>query len=81
MHTYTFAVTRALQTCCNPLHPLGLIKWYSTPSPNLSPYIFLGLDPSPVTRALQTCCNPLHPLTEKIRLNMFGSPDLSVFPG
>ena len=22
-------------------------KWYSTPSPNLSPYIFLGLDPSP----------------------------------
>ena len=26
---------------------VGLIKWYSTPSPNLSPYIFLGLDPSP----------------------------------
>jgi len=24
-----------------------LIKWYSTPSPNLSPYIFLGLNPSP----------------------------------
>ena len=24
-----------------------LIKWYSTPSPNFSPYIFLGLDPSP----------------------------------
>jgi len=23
------------------------MKWYSTPSPNLSPYIFLGLDPSP----------------------------------
>ena len=23
------------------------VKWYSTPSPNLSPYIFLGLDPSP----------------------------------
>jgi len=22
-------------------------KWYSTPSPNVSPYIFLGLDPSP----------------------------------
>jgi len=26
---------------------VGLIKWYSTPSPNLSPYNFLGLDPSP----------------------------------
>ena len=26
---------------------VGFIKWYSTPSPNLSPYIFLGLDPSP----------------------------------
>jgi len=26
---------------------VGLIKWYSTPSPNLFPYIFLGLDPSP----------------------------------
>ena len=26
---------------------VGLIKWYSTPSPNLSPNIFLGLDPSP----------------------------------
>ena len=23
------------------------MKWYSTPSPNLSPYIILGLDPSP----------------------------------
>ena len=23
------------------------MKWYSTPSPNVSPYIFLGLDPSP----------------------------------
>ena len=26
---------------------VGLIKWYSTPSPNISQYIFLGLDPSP----------------------------------
>jgi len=25
---------------------VGFIEWYSTPSPNLSPYIFLGLDPS-----------------------------------
>ena len=31
---------------------VGLIKWYSTPSPNLSPYIFLGLDPSPPPLAL-----------------------------
>ena len=37
---------------------VGLIKWYSTPSPNLSPYIFLGLDPSPpplVVRAIFLC--------------------------
>jgi len=26
---------------------VGLIKWYSTPSPKLSPNIFWGLDPSP----------------------------------
>jgi len=26
---------------------VGFIKWYSAPSPNLSPYIFLGFDPSP----------------------------------
>ena len=26
---------------------VGFIKWYSTPSPNLSLYIFLGFDPSP----------------------------------
>jgi len=26
---------------------VGLIKWYSTPSPKYSQYIFLGLDPSP----------------------------------
>ena len=26
---------------------VGFIEWYSTPSPNLSPYIFLGLEPSP----------------------------------
>jgi len=26
---------------------VGFIEWYSTPSPNISPYIFLGLDPSP----------------------------------
>ena len=26
---------------------VGLMKWYSTPSPKYSPYIFLGLDPSP----------------------------------
>jgi len=29
------------------LRGVGFIEWYSTPSPNLSPYIFLGLDPSP----------------------------------
>ena len=33
---------------------VGLIKWYSTPSPNLSPYIFLGLDPSPPPLSLPT---------------------------
>ena len=31
------------------------MKWYSTPSPNLSPYIFLGLDPSPPPLLIGTC--------------------------
>ena len=32
---------------------VGFIEWYSTPSPNLSPYIFLGLDPSPPPLSLR----------------------------
>ena len=40
----------------------NFIEWYSTPSPNLSPYIFLGLDPSPpplqrTTPCAAVCCN------------------------
>ena len=48
---------------------VGLIKWYSTPSPNLSPYIFLGLNPSPPpligsTILWSMCpCRPVHTYT------------------
>ena len=37
---------------------VGLIKWYSTPSPNLSPYIFLCLDPNPPR--LVVICQRIH---------------------
>ena len=48
---------------------VGFIKWYSTPSPNLSPYILLGLDPSPPPLAFvfsKTFCNTKHPVLEKL---------------
>jgi len=50
------------------------MKWYSTPSPNLSPYIFLGLDPSPpplvtfVSSHLTKAKCKMHILTSCIRL-------------
>ena len=50
-HVHTYEDTRARVSCLyvstSDFVSSGLIKWYSTPSPNLSPYIFLGLDPSP----------------------------------
>ena len=60
---------------------VGLIKWYSTPSPNLSPYIFLGLDPSPPPLAsrVSQVCGTYQPLMEEIRLKIFGSPDYPIF--
>ena len=46
-------------------------KWYSTPSPNLSPYIFLGLNPSPppLTRVMMRGHAPVwhHPCASRCR--------------
>jgi len=70
----------------NFMKPTPRRKWYSTPSPNLSPYIFLGLDPSPPPLAISSFFEGLHtifdaniPSDQNPRISSDSEPHPGVF--